>query len=260
VPGPNESMSHPHSRRSTFTDVRRFKELDSTNTWLLDAAGSGIPEGVVVVADRQTAGRGRLGRRWDSAVGSGLLVSILFRPGLEPGDLFSVSALVALAARSAIAATAGVDAGAKWPNDLVVDDLKLAGVLAETRGLGTAELAVIVGIGINVSGPTGADAAVLNATCIETLAGRSVDREALLESLLDAVAARRPLLDSATGRSRLVGEIASCTVTVGRRVRVELPAETFTGTAVSLDERGQLVVEADAGRRVVSAADVVHLR
>jgi BirA family biotin operon repressor/biotin-[acetyl-CoA-carboxylase] ligase len=247
--------------RHTFTDVRWFGELDSTNSWLLEAAGSGIAEGTVAVADRQSAGRGRFGRRWESSPGSGLLVSLLFRPRIEAGDLFSVAALGTLSAREAIAAVAGIDAGVKWPNDLVVDDAKLAGVLSETRGIGTDDLAVVVGIGINVSWPApGPDAMTLNAVCLNTLAGRPIDREALLEALLDTVDARRPNLDDAGGRAGLIRELAGCTATIGRHVRVELSGETFSGTAVSMDEQGHLVVDVGGERRVVTAADVVHLR
>ena len=247
--------------RRTFTDVRWFGELDSTNAWLLEAARSGIAEGTVVVADRQSAGRGRLGRRWESKPGSGLLVSLLFRPRIEAGDLFSVAALGTLAAREAVAAVAGVDARVKWPNDLVVDDVKLAGVLSETSGIGTDDLAVVVGIGINLSWPApGPDATALNAVCLDTLAGRPIDGKALLEALLDAAEARRPMLDDASGRAGLIRELAGCTATIGRHVRVELPGETFFGTAVSMDEHGHLVVDLGGDRRVVTAADVVHLR
>jgi BirA family biotin operon repressor/biotin-[acetyl-CoA-carboxylase] ligase len=248
-------------RRRTFTDVQWFSELGSTNTWLLEAAASGVPEGTVVVADRQSAGRGRLGRRWESAPGSGLLTSLLFRPRLEADDLFSVAALGTLAARDAIETTAGVDAGVKWPNDLVVEGAKVAGVLSETRGVGTAELAVVVGIGINIRWPMpGRDATEFNATCLDAVAGRRVDREGLLEALLEAVNARRPMLDNPEDRVALIGELESRSVTIGRPVRVELGEESFSGTAVSLDATGRLVVDTDAGRRVVSAADVVHLR
>jgi BirA family biotin operon repressor/biotin-[acetyl-CoA-carboxylase] ligase len=252
-------MTDPRPR--TFTDVRWFSELGSTNTWLLEAAESGVPEGTVVVADRQSAGRGRLGRSWESAPGSGLLTSLLFRPRLEAHDLFSVAALGTLAVRDAIDVTAGIQAGVKWPNDLVVDGAKVAGVLSETRGVGTAELAVVVGIGINVRWPMpGRDATEFNATCLDALAGRPVDREGLLEALLEAVEARRPMLDDARGRFALIRELESRTVTIGRPVRVELGEESFSGTAVSLDDMGHLVVDTDGGRRVVSAADVVHLR
>jgi BirA family biotin operon repressor/biotin-[acetyl-CoA-carboxylase] ligase len=248
-------------QRRVFTEIQRFRELDSTNTWLLDAAASGSPEGTVVVADRQSAGRGRLGRRWESPPGSGLLVSLLFRSRLEPDDLFAVAALCTLAARDAVDVVAGVEAGAKWPNDLVAGGAKLAGLLSETRGVGTGQLAVVVGIGINVSWPMpGPDATALNATCLEALAGRGVDRDGLLEALLDAVEGRHPRLGDAGGRAELIRELEGNTVTIGRRVRVKLPGKTFSGTAVSLDERGHLVVDTRDGLRTVSAADVVHLR
>ncbi len=251
----------PPRRRSAFTDIRWFEELASTNTWLLEAAADGCPEGTVVVADRQSAGRGRLGRTWASEPGSGLLTSILFRPAVGLPELFAVAAAVSLSALDALEAVAGVRAGAKWPNDLVVDDAKLAGVLSETSGAGPGPLAVVVGLGLNVSWPMpGPDADALGATCLEGLSGRPIDRRELLEVLLDALAPRRPLLDEADGRGALVREIAGRTVTIGRAVRVELARESFTGTAVGLDDAGRLVVQGAAGERIVSAGDVIHLR
>jgi BirA family biotin operon repressor/biotin-[acetyl-CoA-carboxylase] ligase len=247
--------------RRRFADVRRFEELDSTNTWLLEGAATGLPEGVVVVADRQRAGRGRLGRRWESPSGSGLLLSILFRPDIDPSDLFSVSALVGLSARDACSTVAAVTPDAKWPNDLVVDDVKLAGLLSETAGVGSDRHAVVVGVGINVSWPMpGPEADELGATCLAAASGRPVERAALLGSLLDEVERRRPLLDDARGRAQILDELARCTVTLGRRVRVELPGETFSGTATGLDGQGRLLVEVEGRQRVVAAGDVVHLR
>lgn len=248
--------------RRRFADVRRFEELDSTNAWLVREAGRGLDEGVVVVADRQRAGRGRLGRRWESPGGSGLLVSILFRPRIDPADLFSFSALVALAARDACAQVAGVEPGAKWPNDLVVGEAKLAGVLSEVAGLGSEAMAVVVGIGINVSWPMpGPQADELRATCLDAVSDRRpIDRDALLGALLAGVERRRPRLDAERGRAETVDELARCTVTLGRPVRVDLADETFLGVALGLDERGRLVVEADGCQRVVAAGDVVHVR
>ncbi len=257
---PKHPMSELGHRRR-FVDVHWFEELDSTNTWLLDAAGRGATEGTVAVADRQSAGRGRLGRRWESPAGSGLLASILFRPGLQATELFAVSALVALAARDAVNTVAHVGVEAKWPNDLVAGDRKLAGVLAETRGVGTGELAVVVGIGINVSWPMlGAETTELNATCLEALSGNHIDRALLLDAMLDSVERRRPQLDTTPGRVFLIKELESCTVTVGRMVRVEVPGELLVGTAVGLDEQGRLILDVGGERRVVAVGDVVHLR
>jgi BirA family biotin operon repressor/biotin-[acetyl-CoA-carboxylase] ligase len=244
-----------------FADVHWFAELDSTNTWLLDRAGAGAPEGTVAVADRQLAGRGRLGRRWESPPGSGLLTSILFRPPMAAEELFAVPALVALAARRAIGETAEVSVRAKWPNDLVLDDLKLAGVLTETRATGAGGLAVVVGIGINVSWPMPGPAATeLRATCLEAAAGRPVDRRALLDAMLFSIEERRGMLEDAAGRASIIRELESVTATIGRVVRVELADEEVVGTAVGLDHHGRIVLETDGEQRVVAAGDVVHLR
>src|SRR5271168_5153562 len=115
-----------------FTDVRRFGTIDSTNRYLLEEARAGAHEGVVAVADHQTAGRGRLGRRWEAAPGANLLVSVLLRPALAPQRAQLGASVVALAAAEAVWAVAGVEVGIKWPNDLLAaDGRKVAGVLAE---------------------------------------------------------------------------------------------------------------------------------
>ena len=214
-----------------FTDVRRFEEIDSTNRYLLDEARAGAPDFAVAVADHQTAGRGRMGRTWEAPAGAALLCSVLLRPDLPPERLHLVTAAVALAARDALDGKPDL----KWPNDLLVDDRKLAGVLAE------ADLpAVVVGIGINVTwAPPGA-------ACV----GPDADRDAVLSRFLHALDALYGRWDEVAARYR--DECA----TVGRRVRVELADETFEGVAEDLTPDGHLVV---AGR-VVHAGDVVHLR
>ena len=126
-----------------FHSVREFDELDSTNRYLLEEARRGSPEGVVAVADHQTAGRGRLGRTWEAPPGSSLLMSVLLRPPLEAPQLYLATAAVALSTAAACRRAAGTDARCKWPNDLVVDDRKLAGVLAEVE-LGTSGAGPVV--------------------------------------------------------------------------------------------------------------------
>ena len=116
-------------------DVRRFEEIDSTNAYLRREARAGAPEGVVAVADHQSAGRGRMDRRWESPPGASLLVSVLFRPEFDPSELHLCTAALALAAAEACRRVAGVDAVIKWPNDLLVGNAKLAGVLAEAEFL-----------------------------------------------------------------------------------------------------------------------------
>jgi BirA family transcriptional regulator, biotin operon repressor / biotin---[acetyl-CoA-carboxylase] ligase len=229
--------------------VRRFDELDSTNRWLLDEAADGAAEGLVAVADHQTAGRGRLGRSWVAPPGASLLLSVLLRPALPVDRLHLTTASVAMAAVDACAAVAGVAAELKWPNDLLVGDRKLAGVLAESR-----LPAVVVGIGINVNWPNDLpDELAAIATALNREAGRPVDREALLSGLLDAID---------TDWQRVADRYAGMVATVGRSVRVELAGETVTGVAVAVTPAGYLLVAPDGGgaQREIAAGDVIHLR
>jgi len=237
-------------------DVRRFEEIDSTNAYLLRQARSGDPEGTVAVADHQSAGRGRMDRRWESPAGASLLASVLFRPDFDPSELHLCTVSVALAAAEACRRVAGVGAVVKWPNDLLVGEAKLAGVLAEAE-FEPASCAVVVGLGLNVDwpGPPG-----VAGTCLNDLSSTPVDRDVLLVALLDALTGRRALLDTAPGRREVAAELRHRCATLGQRVRVELAAEAVVGVAVEVDDAGHLVVQTATGPRTVSAGDVVHLR
>jgi BirA family biotin operon repressor/biotin-[acetyl-CoA-carboxylase] ligase len=253
-----------------FTDVRRFDSIDSTNRYLLAEARSGAPEGVVAVAEFQTAGRGRLGRRWEAPAGSNLLLSALLRPELPVGERHLSAAAMALAAADAAERVAGVALGLKWPNDLLgPDGRKVAGILAEADAPGPAggpgpAPAIVVGIGINVNWPLH-DADLPHdlagpASSLRRESGREVDRAELLAALLEAL---DPLVDdlaTAAGRSRLAEAYRSRCTTIGAAVRVDLAGESFEGRASGLTGEGHLVVETSTGPRTVVAADVVHLR
>ncbi|HVX20207.1 MAG TPA: biotin--[acetyl-CoA-carboxylase] ligase [Acidimicrobiales bacterium] len=256
--------------------VHRLGTVGSTNTYVSDLARQGAPAGLVAVADHQTAGRGRLGRRWEAPPGTSLLLSVLLRPVLDPAQLHLCTAAVALAAAAACRSVAGSRPDhdrpdhdrpdedwpdLKWPNDLLLDGRKLAGVLAEADpaapGGPPGSVAVVVGIGLNVdwSGPPGA-----GGTCLAEHAGRPVDREALLQALLTELGPRVEALDSAEGRHGLAAELRRRCRTLGQPVRVDLPDGSIDGTAVDLTDDGHLVVDTAAGRRTVAAGDVVHLR
>jgi BirA family biotin operon repressor/biotin-[acetyl-CoA-carboxylase] ligase len=254
-----------------FTDIRHLDSVDSTNRYLLDLARSGAPEGVVVVADHQSAGRGRLGRRWEAPAGANLLTSVLLRPDLPADRRYLASAVVALAAADGATTAAGVTLDLKWPNDLLAGDgRKVAGVLAEAdldgvAGASPPRPAIVVGVGVNVNWPaTDADLPaelVGTATSLCQLAGAPVDRSSLLSALLAALEPRVADLGTPDGRRRQVEELRARCVTVGARVRVDLPDGSFEGTATGLTDEGHLVVEDQAGiRRTVVAGDVVHVR
>ena len=255
-------------RSTRFTDIRRFDTIDSTNRYLLDEARAGAPEGVVAVADHQEAGRGRLGRRWEAPPGTNLLVSVLLRPRLPAASRHLASTAVALAASDAVARCAGSAPGIKWPNDLLGrDGRKLAGVLAEADPGDTPDGSdgpVVVGIGINVGWPAvEADlppelAGTATSVLLDT--GVAVDRQELLAGLLAALDPRVDALATPGGRTALSSELRDRCVTVGARVRVVLPAESFEGIATDVTTEGHLVVDTGRGRRSVVAGDVVHVR
>ncbi len=240
-------------------EVHRLAETDSTNDWALGAARDGAPDRTVVVADFQRRGRGRLDRRWEAPAGSALLCSVLLRAELDVGDRHLCAIAVGLAALEACAASAGLDAGLKWPNDLVVADRKLGGILAETDGHvdddGTT--AVVVGLGLNLSWPGPPEA---NGTSLEVASGRTVTCDQLLGAYLDALDVRDGDLRTPQGRSSLVGEYRGSLVTLGRRVRVQLHDTHVVGVADDVDDHGHLVIVTEQGTRAFATGDVVHLR
>ena len=258
-----------------FTDIRHFETIDSTNRYLLEEARSGAPDGVVAVAEFQSAGRGRLGRRWEAPAGANLLLSVLLRPDLPAAERHLASAVVALAAAEGVESAAGLRLGLKWPNDLLgPDGRKVAGVLAEgdladpsgpTGGATpTAPGAIVVGIGINVNWPaTDADlpeALIGTATSVSQLVGHPVDRAAVLDGLLEGLEPRLVDLGTGPGRARQSDELRNRCTTIGTPVRIELADSTFEGVAVDVTAEGHLVVDVEGTSRIVVAGDVVHVR
>jgi len=249
-------MPDPAANSPDRWHVEYFTSIASTNEYVLEAARAGAPAGLVAVADHQTAGRGRLGRTWEAAPGSSLLVSVLLRPELPVDRLAWLTSATGLALADALAVVAGVTAGLKWPNDLVVNDKKLAGVLAEADLSAGAARAVVVGAGCNLTADAFPPELAAQATAVELEAGRPVDRDALLDVFLAALADRlddlAATLDGVRARS----------ATLGRRVRVELPGdEIVDGTATVLADDGSLIVRDDTGREhTVAVGDVVHVR
>lgn len=251
-----------------FADVRWVAETGSTNQDLMALAAEGASEGVVVVADHQTAGRGRLGRVWTAPPEASLLMSVLLRPSVGLKGAHALTTMVALSAIDACVQVAGVRPGLKWPNDLVVAsprdggaERKLAGVLAESSLRGDRFDAVVVGIGLNVNWPDDLPAEIDGiAVALNHVTGGTVDREALVIAFLQALDRRYTALVAPDGAAALRRDEAAASATLGRAVRVIRSHDELEGAAVGLDPDGALRV--DLGTEVVSVGvgDVVHLR
>jgi BirA family biotin operon repressor/biotin-[acetyl-CoA-carboxylase] ligase len=247
----------------------------STNADLLAQAAGGAPEGIVLAAEEQSAGRGRMGRAWVSPPRAGLTFSLLVRPAtVPPARRGWLPLLAGVAVASAVGALTGLDTRLKWPNDVLAGPAKLGGILAEATGD-----AVVVGIGVNVSTepeelpPPGPGA--LAATSLRALGARSLgagssgpgslDREPLLTGILAGFERWYQAWRQAEGdpeRAGLRAEYARLSGTIGRRVRVELPGgQPLSGLAVGVDSDGRLLVRVSPDTELpVAAGDVVHLR
>ncbi|MFB6096244.1 MAG: biotin--[acetyl-CoA-carboxylase] ligase [Haloferacaceae archaeon] len=238
--------------------VEYHDTLGSTNDRAREIAAAGddrdVAEDVVVVADEQTGGRGRLDRAW-SAPRGGVWLSLVLRPERPPAHvpLFTLAAAVAT---TRACREAGVDAGIKWPNDVLVEGdrggLKLAGVLTEMEGEADRVSWLVVGVGVNAN----VDAAALpaGATSLRDQRGSDVDRRRFVQRLLEEFHALRSAPEAVLPAWR---DLAT---TLGRRVRVDTPGGVVEGEAVDVVDPGALVVRTDDGEVTVHAGDCEHLR
>jgi len=259
-------------RRAVLRPDGLWRALDvtpstgSTNADLLALAraGTGARDGVVLAAEEQTAGRGRMGRSWVSPPRAALTFSVLLRPApVPPARRGWLPLLAGTAVAQALRTNSAVDARLKWPNDVLVGEAKLSGILAEAAGD-----AVIVGVGINVSAaPDDLPQKALPPTSLRALGAASLAREPLLTEILAEFERWYLAWREAGGdpdRCGLRAEYTRLSATIGRRLQVELPGgQLLSGLAVGVDSDGRLVVRAESGPAAdlpVAAGDVVHLR
>ncbi|MGW1103318.1 biotin--[acetyl-CoA-carboxylase] ligase [Streptomyces sp. NPDC002540] len=260
-----------------WTSLDVVETTGSTNSDLAARAASGLVEGAVLVAEEQTAGRGRLDRTWTAPARSGLFLSVFLTPGDVPVRRWGwLPLLTGVATAAGLARAAGVDTALKWPNDLLVtvpesserlragrtplsEERKAGGILAERAGDG-----VVIGIGLNVS--LRADELPSATAGSLALAGAvSTDRETLLRGVLRSLEHWYGQWRAAEGDAAASGlqeAYAAGCATLGRRVRAQLPGDrTLTGEAVAIDGDGRLILSTDDGlQEPVSAGDIVHLR
>lgn len=234
--------------------------VGSTNVEAAELARDGAPDGTCVVAEEQTAGRGRLDRTWVSPKGAGLWLSYVVRPGDVQADRWTWLPLVSgLAVRDAIRTVCRVPVDLKWPNDLVVTSAmcggsggtrKLGGILSEVAGD-----AVVVGIGINVS-LSALEMPTPNATSVYAEGG-SIDRTAILAGVLPSM--QRRLAQWRADDPQVRADYRDSCRTIGRLVNVERPnAEPLSGVVTGVDDAGHLVVNDGESEQIVTAGDAIH--
>lgn len=230
--------------------------LEQTDSTMLDAArlaGGGCPSGTVVGAETQTAGQGRLGRAWLSEKESGLYFSVVLWVSLPPEQVPILTMAVGLAVAEAITQTTGLAVDLRWPNDILIGDRKLCGILLQQH-----HQAIVCGIGLNVNHGEFPDALADTATSLRIAAGRTVDREALLSAVLEAIDRHVDILQQ-QGKDAVLRLFASASSYVtGRRVVVDQGDRQLRGTTAGLDANGFLLLALDNGKRAVILAGGVR--
>jgi len=255
--GPAELGPH---LRGTWRRIHWFEEVDSTQRVARELARAGAPEGTAVIAERQTAGRGRLGRHWHSPAGVNLYCSVVLRPRLLPGAVPQVALVAGAAVAAVVEEEIGTHAGIKWPNDVLLEGRKVAGILTEMDSEIERVHHVIAGIGVNLNGSRTAFPPELRrkATSLRLATGRRVDRAAFTGRLLAALEARYGRFVS-KGFASVRAEWESYSCLTGREVRVAAAEGELAGRVLGLDDDGALRLE-HAGRVVRVVAGEVTVR
>lgn len=231
-------------------DVRWHASIPSTMDVAAALAAQGAAHGVVVAAEAQTAGRGRRGSSWASPPGAGLYFSFVARPQVPTLSLVTLAAGVGV--REGIVSATGLAPELKWPNDLLVGRRKLAGILAEGHAIGTPDQAVVIGVGVNVQPAAYPPAVAARATSIEGELGRAADRDALFETILDALWRRLAALEERPGDILRAWRAASPTA---RGALVEWDGRS--GLTNGIDDTGALLVTTPSGVERIIAGELI---
>lgn len=226
--------------------IHHFDTIASTNDLAKELGARGAPEGSLVVAETQQAGRGRLGRQWDSPRSVGIYASLLLRPPLPPMDMPQITLTTAVAAVRALQRAAGLKPSIKWPNDILVNGKKAGGILTEMETESDQIRYLALGLGLNVNNPEFPPELASIATSLFLAAGRPLSRVAILQAWLEEF---ESLYDRFLARDfpRILAEWKACAVTLGRQVQVRQGRHLISGKAVDVDKDGALLVEQQGG-------------
>jgi BirA family transcriptional regulator, biotin operon repressor / biotin---[acetyl-CoA-carboxylase] ligase len=238
-----------------------YDRLASTNTTALELAEAGAPDGAVIVADYQTLGRGRMGRSWISPPNSNLHISIILRPDSNPARIGLWSLATAVAVAHTIKRTTGLPARLKWPNDILVRNRKISGLLLESAIQGDRIKFLVIGIGLNVNLDLDIFPESLrpHVTSLRVELGRETDRWDLLCRLLETLEDEYRLFPSEAPEN-ILNAYAELSETLGRVVTVRNQTQVWTGTAIGLTPEGGLILQKEGlGHVVVRSDEVVHV-
>jgi BirA family biotin operon repressor/biotin-[acetyl-CoA-carboxylase] ligase len=239
-----EALARAGSRLGLFESrLCWYDEIGSTNDVAITAAEAGAPEGLVVVANTQSTGRGRVGRSWSSPPGAGLYVSVVLRPTGPALQLLTIAAGVAIA--EGVHAASGLDTCVKWPNDVHVGSRKLAGILAEAGSSAGAVDHVVLGFGINILRAAYPPDVAVRATSIESELGRAVDRGLVLAECLTALSNRYGMLQRDGASNVIAAWRARAAIHMGRIVEWQVDRDARRGLAQDIDSTGALLVRVD---------------
>jgi BirA family transcriptional regulator, biotin operon repressor / biotin---[acetyl-CoA-carboxylase] ligase len=241
--------------------ILRFDTIGSTNDEALRQAKLGAPEGLCIVAEQQTQGRGRYGRVWHSPAGAGLYFSIILRPKIETRFLPLITLMTAIAVHDTLEKTFDLDCDIKWANDIHVRDKKICGILAETCESDFG-LAVVVGIGINLKSTNFPPELKETATSVEAETGVAPNIEVLLKALTENLLSNYEILQSVGGSEKIRQDWSrKSSYSFGKPVQVSLENETFSGKTLGIELDGALRVKTDTGEiKTVRAGNVEKLR
>lgn len=224
-----------------------FPCLDSTNTYLKEVAGKDAPHGTVAVADRQTAGKGRLGRSWSSPTGSSVYISYLLRPDIAPTHASMLTIVAALATARAVEEITGLVTGIKWPNDIVINKRKICGILTEMSADMDRIEYVVIGIGVNVNMTQFEEEIADRATSLRIEGGKSVSRSQLIVKMLSYFEAYYEQFVKTEDLSAMLDDYNERLVNRGREVKIVERQREWQAVAMEINQDGELLVKLSDG-------------
>lgn len=237
-------------------EIYYYDVTDSTNIRAKELAEEGHPSGTLVVADRQEAGRGRRGRSWDSPPGTGIFMTLLLKPEMNPNHASMLTLVAAMAVARAISKCAGTEALIKWPNDIVIGGKKICGILTEMSAQFDFINHIVIGIGINVHNEHFPEEIAETAGSILLQTGKRIRRAELIEQILEQFEHYYAIFMETEDLSGLVKEYNSILVNMNKSVRVLDPKEPFEGKAMGITKKGELIVDTWESRKMVSSGEV----